>query len=382
MNAFERTIANQRRAATPDLSAFVMANAGSGKTRVLIDRVARLLLTGASPEKILCITFTKAAAAEMVDRLFERLGKWSLADDETLRKDLIALEGVDANRNLGHARRLFARALETPGGLKVQTIHSFCEGVLRRFPLEAGIAPGFTVVDETDARQLASDALDRTARLAANNAELAQAFARLARHKPANDLRDLFINAALARQTLQRALDQCGGFGAIIQSLEKKLDVNNTDDAEALKRNFIEALDLEKLRAAMHALDESGGNPKKLCAAPLQSFFGVEGDFTAQWDHLHKLFLKSNGEARGKYGTKKTEAAAPWLEDQMLQLEVSYIQTLDRIRAIEVFEDTRAYLTILEETNSSYSKAKTARALLDYDDLIDHAYRALLNRRA
>ncbi|PTT74521.1 double-strand break repair helicase AddA, partial [Pseudomonas sp. HMWF010] len=142
----------QRIAADPRISAFVTANAGSGKTKTLIDRVARLLLAGSAPEAILCVTYTKAAAAEMQSRLFRRLGDWSVTADADLRTELSKLVGepeglFDAVR-LSAARALFARALETPGGLKIQTIHAFCEKLLKRFPLEAGVSPGFTVMDD------------------------------------------------------------------------------------------------------------------------------------------------------------------------------------------------------------------------------------------
>ena len=138
-----RNDATQRQvdAADPRNSTWLSANAGSGKTRVLTDRVARLLFDGVEPQNILCLTYTKAAAAEMQNRLFKRLGAWAMMGDDDLRHDLMELgtEGtIDATR-LKSARQLFARAVETPGGLKIQTIHSFCAGVLRRFPLEAGI---------------------------------------------------------------------------------------------------------------------------------------------------------------------------------------------------------------------------------------------------
>ncbi|MES2034961.1 MAG: UvrD-helicase domain-containing protein, partial [Pseudomonadota bacterium] len=127
---------NQRRAADPSLNAFVTANAGSGKTKTLIDRVARLLLREVQPAAILCVTYTKAAAAEMQRRLFEVLGGWSVMEDEALQDELAKLEGDDAGPRdaiaLSKARMLFAKALETPGGLKIQTIHAFCEKLLRR----------------------------------------------------------------------------------------------------------------------------------------------------------------------------------------------------------------------------------------------------------
>ena len=137
--------AHQILAADPNLSVFVTANAGSGKTTTLVNRVARLLLAEARPDAILCVTYTKAAAAEMQARLFDQLGGWAVMDDRELAKAVAALDDGDpaalSEARLSEARRLFARALETPGGLKIQTIHAFCEKLLRRFPLEAWVSP-------------------------------------------------------------------------------------------------------------------------------------------------------------------------------------------------------------------------------------------------
>ena len=138
---FDEATTAQITAANPASSTWLSANAGSGKTRVLTDRVARLLLQDVPPERILCLTYTKAAASEMQNRLFKRLGEWAMKPDADLRGELLHL-GMEAGALtpalLSHARTLFARAIETPGGLKIQTIHSFCSAVLRRFPLEAG----------------------------------------------------------------------------------------------------------------------------------------------------------------------------------------------------------------------------------------------------
>lgn len=152
----------QNEAAAPDASTWLSANAGSGKTRVLTDRVARLLLNGVNPQNILCLTYTKAAASEMQNRLFKRLGSWSMTPDSDLTADLEGL-GVDGVRDpelLAAARRLFARAIETPGGLRIQTIHSFCASLLRRFPLEAGVTPGFREMDERSSTLLFEEVLD------------------------------------------------------------------------------------------------------------------------------------------------------------------------------------------------------------------------------
>src|SRR5438445_13112101 len=145
----DTVIKRQIDASDPDRSAWVAANAGSGKTHVLAQRVIRLLLAGVHPAKILCITFTKAAAANMANRVFDELRRWTALDDVKLDaaiKQISNLQPDAARRTL--ARRLFAMALETPGGLKVQTIHAFCTRLLHHFPFEANVAARFSVLEE------------------------------------------------------------------------------------------------------------------------------------------------------------------------------------------------------------------------------------------
>ena len=137
----------QSDASDPAVSAWVSANAGAGKTHVLKRRVLRILLAGTLPARILCLTYTKAAAAEMQTRVFADLSRWATASHAELEKALVGVLGRDPEPpELDKARQLFARAIEAPGGLKIQTIHSFCATVLRRFPLEAGVSPGFTEI--------------------------------------------------------------------------------------------------------------------------------------------------------------------------------------------------------------------------------------------
>ncbi|MGO4914625.1 double-strand break repair helicase AddA [Pseudogemmobacter sp. W21_MBD1_M6] len=149
-------------AADPSASTWLSANAGSGKTRVLTDRVARLLLEGVMPQNILCLTYTKAAASEMQNRLFRRLGEWAMMEDDRLLGQLTDLGGRSAitPEKLRDARTLFARAIETPGGLKIQTIHSFCASLLRRFPLEARVSPTFVEMDDRAAKLLREEIVE------------------------------------------------------------------------------------------------------------------------------------------------------------------------------------------------------------------------------
>ena len=165
MTEMNEATRRQIMAARPDMSTWLSANAGSGKTKVLTDRVARLLLDGTPPQHILCLTYTKAAAAEMQNRLFKRLGDWAMLPNPKLTEELRALapdKTLDSDV-LRHARTLFARAIETPGGLKIQTIHSFCSALLRRFPLEAGVSPQFKEMDERQSRRMIADILEELA---------------------------------------------------------------------------------------------------------------------------------------------------------------------------------------------------------------------------
>ena len=152
----------QRKATDPLASVWVSANAGSGKTHALTTRVARLLLSGTAPERILCLTFTKAAAAEMSSRLYKRLGGWAMEEDGELAAIIEDMDGrAPDTAKLATARKLFARAIETPGGLKIQTIHAFCESVLGRFPLEADVPPHFDILDERSAAELMEEVRDQ-----------------------------------------------------------------------------------------------------------------------------------------------------------------------------------------------------------------------------
>ena len=156
---FPRLEGDQALAADPGVHAALSASAGTGKTQVLTARVLRLLLQGVSPGAILCLTFTKAGAAEMANRIGDRLAKWVRLPDNLLRHELFALGEPNEPPALQRARRLFARVLETPGGLRIQTIHAFAQTLLASFPAEAGISPGFQPIEGRAEQLLATRTL-------------------------------------------------------------------------------------------------------------------------------------------------------------------------------------------------------------------------------
>ncbi len=385
MTPFEETVANQRLAADPLHSAWVGANAGAGKTRVLIDRVARLLLANTDPSKILCITYTKAAAAEMAKRLFDLLGDWALADDAKLLIALHDLEGENGptrNKNdLAAARRLFARALETPGGLKIQTIHSFCEATLKRFPLEARVAPGFSVLDDKDIVQLAENAIDRVA-IRAGDGEpvLANAFSRLSTRLNPDQFRSALASAlGDRRQKVKLALNRYNGLDGLIGEIAKEIGADPDTSEEDVKLAALAQFSEADLRRAYDSLSVSGSQAQERAAKPIARFLEISSP-RERWQALHKLFLTDENQPRKKIGDAKTDAADAWTRPYIKEQQELFVEVYDKVKAAAILDDTRAFLTILIETITEYQRTKAARACLDYDDLIT-CTRALFDDR-
>src|SRR5436853_3003428 len=185
MRSFGDPDTPQRKAASPRASVWVSASAGTGKTRVLIDRLLALMLDGTDPARILCLTFTRAAAAEMANRLNDRLARWTTLEPGKLAQELVELTGRYPDEyDTARARQLFARVLDTPGGAKIATIHAFCQSLLRRFPLEAGVPPEFAVIEERSAKDALKEAAESIiAQARAGGApEIAEALAVVARY--------------------------------------------------------------------------------------------------------------------------------------------------------------------------------------------------------
>src|SRR5690348_1213902 len=221
----------QRQAADAASSVWVAASAGTGKTKVLTDRVLSLMLGGSPPTRILCLTFTRAAAAEMANRLHERLSRWAVLPEGELRVELQTLLGrLPDQALLDHARRLFATVLDAPGGLGIETIHAFCQSLLRRFPVEAGVPPHFQLLDERAAGELLADVREEVLAAAREGSipELGPAVATLARRVGEARFWTLLDLIAAARTRFRRLLDETGGVTEILVQLARRLDLAPT----------------------------------------------------------------------------------------------------------------------------------------------------------
>src|SRR4051794_27756415 len=233
----------QRRASDPASSAFVSANAGSGKTHVLVQRVIRLLLNGVPPERILCITFTKAAAANMAERVFTRLGHWVTLDDAKLDAAIrdVGIARPDA-RLRSRARELFASALETPGGLKVQTIHALCTRLLQQFPFEANVPARFAVLDDRDQTEMMERANLKVLLDASRDPESFAGRALDIAMSSAADVtfKDLVREACLSRDHFMAWTDSAGSINAAMGQVSAALGVDPKEKLANIEREIID----------------------------------------------------------------------------------------------------------------------------------------------
>jgi ATP-dependent helicase/nuclease subunit A len=355
-------------AADPAASVFVTANAGSGKTSTLVDRVARLLLRGASPQAILCVTYTKAAAAEMQSRLFAKLGEWAVMEDAELVAELARID--EAPDDLSKARALFARALETPGGLKIQTIHAFCEKLLRRFPLEAGVSPGFTVLEDSAALQVSAEARDDVARLAlaAPDGPVGRAYVHLSVEVDFRGFEAMFGAFEARREAIAAYIDACDDVEADVWA---RLGFDAPTDADAIRDEAMAALDLSVWRAGAQALYAGG---KFLdCAADLATVAEGAGDF----DLALSAFCTKAGEMAKWVDNAAAIKTDPELQQRLIAERERLFAARERARAAVIARDTVHVLTIAHAYRAVYEAAKARSSGLDFADLIARVHELL-----
>ena len=358
----------QNLAADPAASTWLSANAGSGKTRVLTNRVARLLLNGVEPQNILCLTYTKAAASEMQNRLFQTLGAWAMLDDARLRVALSDL-GESLPAGLSRARTLFASAIEAPGGLKIQTIHSLCASILRQFPLESGTSPQFAEMDDTAQDGLIAEILDGLAET--HPAILAEASACMSAESLSVLAKDVIAGADGFDPPLERdaIAERCGVTPGLTE-------------ADILGRAFLDG-DLPFLKSLVPILLTGSTRDVEL-AGRISSCGSRE---TVRTLLEVSEFLLTGAAAKvpfcAKIGTQPTKALRdgaflPHLDrfnDLMQRIEEARVEwvPLNAARRMCALHDFARFFL------PAYATAKEERGLLDFDDLIRRTQRLLTN---
>jgi ATP-dependent helicase/nuclease subunit A len=369
---FERSkfTAAQGVAVEPDSNIWVTASAGTGKTHVLTARVLRLLFDGVAPESILCVTFTKAGAAEMAERIFSRLALFIRASDAQISDELNAL-GHRAPRDPEHiarARTLFARTLEAPGGLRIQTIHGFCQSLLGRFPLEADLAPGFTTLDERTASGLSRAALESEIAHAhrISDSQFLRDFGVLALQLDEGKLQTQLsaISSAFAK------LDDTISLASIEPRVRRALNIGLSETPTTILDEFLaDALDLDEVRAIGQAWAR-GGKTVGIRAGLLLAWVARPG--IGNIEDLKRSFIKLDGEifSEQKLSDKKATDFDPDNRERAAAMAVVVKQLLDRLAALQVAETGAAILRVAWRVADVMARTKASLGLVSYDDLI------------
>jgi ATP-dependent helicase/nuclease subunit A len=369
----------QGKASHPASSVWVSASAGSGKTKVLTDRVLALLLAGAAPQRILCLTFTKAAAAEMSNRIAERLAQWVTKDDGPLIDDIARLLRVEPTReSVANARRLFARVLDAPGGLRILTIHAFCQSVLRRFPLEARVAPHFTVMDDRDSAEALKTAQEATIAAAQGaDPDLAQALAVITARVHEINFAEVMADLVSSRGQIAKSLERHGSVDGVIAATRKVLGLapGETETTMIAAACAEAAFERAKLQRAVAALSQ-GTDADQARATAMGAWLTAE-DRTAGFAAYCEAFLTQTDVPRQRLATKKPLTIDPGLGEIMLAEAERLAAVKQRLKAGRVLANTEALLRLGAHMLALYGVDKSRRGLMDYDDLIDRTRRLL-----
>ncbi|MBV6633576.1 MAG: double-strand break repair helicase AddA [Alphaproteobacteria bacterium] len=380
--AIQSADVQQRRAADPGASVWVNASAGTGKTKVLTDRVLRLLLDGVAPTKILCVTFTKAGAAEMAIRLQQRLGEWAVADEAKLDQslaDLLGLDGPPEQMYRLRARGLFSKVLEAPGGLQIQTIHSFCTGLLRRFPVEAGVSPRFRLIEDAAAEAALAQARQRVLAGTSNPPEVAAALEFLTGRQNADQFADTIGALIDERGRFARELRRLGSdIDALLGEVHRAMGVDRSRSPETYRQDILDdpRRDLVALRAATADLSvDAGGTgkqPRKTAikmADAMAAFLAAEG--TAREPHLDAYlgcFFTKAGEpcSEKTLCLKGHEAHHEALKAEQARL----VQLVDAWKSAKLAEASCHLLIVGHAILAAYASIKQRLGYLDFNDLI------------
>ena len=371
----------QRRAADPQVTAWVAASAGTGKTLVLTNRLLALLLEGVLPSQILALTFTKAAAAEMADRVSKALEKWVTLSDEKLREELFRLAGNHpCAEQMALARRLFARMLEAPGGLNIQTIHAFAQSLLGRFPVESGVQPGFRVLDDGEAAALLETSVDRhlVGLVTREDRASAQVFEILGE----DSFRGLIAALVRERGRLLRLRGASKRSAAeILAPFREMLGLKDGTTAEELRECMICGGQPPKpVRNALRAYAEwahrTGKQPNSRNAPAFDAieWLGLPDDAARRlkWETYQNFLLNGEDKPRNfEYMlTKGFFKDEPVARDALEQEKERVCRLRNSMKALRQADISAALLDTAFSVLDDYEALKAARSRVDFDDLI------------
>ncbi len=370
----------QKQAANPNSSCWVGASAGTGKTKVLVDRILNLLLSEVQPESILCLTFTKAAAVEMQNRLTGKLQEWAILEDQVLSEVLEDLIDAKPTDDLfKKAKGLLFDVLDTPGGMKIQTIHSFCQSLLQRFPLEAGIDPSFTLMEEIEANRLLSDAYIHV--LEKNDPVILEAFQKVAIRMSDYRFDDLLQSIQNQRGLFGKLLARYENLNEYQVELEAFLSSPSSDSPLSSSPPPLSSSDLfrgsidsrnkcenDKVRISalfnvIKILSEHGTKADQEKAIVLQKALEEDLDYT-------DLFLTKESQIRKNLASKSIRIDYATAYETLEEEALRFFRIKEQHKNKEATILTLAFMQVVQAIFEIYQGEKHKQGLLDFEDLI------------
>ncbi len=374
----------RRQAIDPKSSVWVSANAGSGKTTILTYRVISLLLSGVDPSRVLCLTYTRAAAAEMQNRVFEELGSWVTLNDDQLRAAMFKIEGKNPDAiRLSFARRLFAMAVETPGGLKIQTIHAFCERLLHLFPFESNVPARFRLMDETEQADILESCITALQHMLVSNesSDLINAITHVTSEAGEQGFPSLIREALKWRNAIANyaggAYDTQNEQSHLAQILG--LEPHETPEiitqhiAFGQGRDFKNALDdYDSWTARL-----SGFNKTDYELSVALDAAAKISNAKARSETYIEVLLTKDHKVRINLPTGKVDKNDPSLFNALKNEQLRLVELLEKQKRAECLDRTFALMQVADEVMTLYANAKRLRGLLDFDDVISRTNRLL-----
>lgn len=363
------TLEQQYASSNPQNSAWVSANAGSGKTHVLTQRVIRLMLAGNAPDKILCLTFTKAAAANMKNRVFSTLSQWTMLEDKNLDEEIFKTTNQKANpKTRQRARQLFALALDTPGGLKIQTIHAFCESLLHQFPLEANVPGHFEALQEIEQANMLSQA--RSQVLSGKQSEAAKHYAALIPFATDSTIEN-GLNAIISMR--QNFLNWIGASVEIaLSKLYEKLGVTLGESKEDIyNTTILNILTDFKDIPSITAIAASSDKKTDIELAQAFQVLVENKEPEESFEQVRAVLLTKTDTLRKSMVTDFVKKQLPDAEETLNQIASHVLKGIEKIKALQLLQNSYHLFKIGEAVLELYENMKRQRGVIDFDDQIE-----------
>ncbi len=362
----------QESASNPAYSVWVEASAGTGKTKVLSDRVLRLLIAGTTPSRILCLTYTKAAAVNMKERIYRKLSSWAVAEDKDLENELKELYNnplvMAENPSLKEmARTLFAKVLDAPQPIKIQTIHGFCEEILKKFPLEAGVSPYFEIMDDFTSQEILDSISQKmiTQSDEQSDENIKSAVTFLTDNVKEYAFSEILQDIVSQRRSFLKIFSLYPDVSAFLTALRLKMNLKDeVPTQEKAVQRFVQNIDKNTMMKCAEALMHGTDNNKTRAEILKKSL--MDFDLAS----YQSVFLNKDGGILGRMATKDAAQFYPPLVLTMNNEALRLMDLNEELKSIKLYHTTEAIAYLAQKLIKEYSLYKKQRACLDYEDLI------------